>query len=172
MPAQAIWPLPPQTGVSRQRPSRGSRPHTALGALRCVDDGTKSADRAPAPPPRPGGAGLRGRPAARSTASARSTSLRFRAAGSICTWGPDATSHRGRSRLGPWPRSTPTKRRPCVACEPLSVSSRSCGSSTTTARTRTTSPSRRASRPHRQTGKCQVAGGVLRRYTTRWRWFG
>jgi hypothetical protein len=32
------------TGVSRQRRSPGSRPHTALGALRYVDDGTRLAD--------------------------------------------------------------------------------------------------------------------------------
>src|SRR5829696_2487619 len=61
MPAQAIWPSPPQTGVSRQRRSPGSRSHTAVGALRSVEDGTRLADRAPAPAPRPGTADLRGR---------------------------------------------------------------------------------------------------------------
>ena len=32
--------------------------------------------------------------------------------------GHDATSRRSGSRLEPWPSSTPTRRRPCVACEP------------------------------------------------------
>jgi len=31
------------------------------------------------------------------------------AAGSTCTWGPDATSRRGNSRLGLGQRSTPTR---------------------------------------------------------------
>ena len=74
------------------------------------------------------------------------------AAGCTCTWGPDATSRRGGSQLGPWPRLTPSRGRPCGGCGPLSASSRSCGSSTATARTRTTTRSRETTHP-RLTGR-------------------
>ena len=110
---------------------------------------------------------------ARTTASARSTSSSSRAAGTTCTWEPDGTSHTGGSRLGPWPRSILIRRRPCGGCEPPSASSRSCGWSTMTwARTRTTASPwrRRGAATCRPVG--QSAGGALRRYTTRWRWFG
>jgi hypothetical protein len=36
---------------------------------------------------------------------------------------PDTTSPHGVSRLGLWPSSTPTRRRPCGDCEPPSASS-------------------------------------------------
>jgi hypothetical protein len=39
--------------------------------------------------------------------------------------GADAIGHRGGSRLGSWPRSTPTRRRPCGGFGPPSASSRS-----------------------------------------------
>src|SRR4029453_10249839 len=82
--------------------------------------------------------------------------------------GPAATSHPGTSRLRPWLRSTPTRRRPCGSCEPPSASSKSCGSSTmTTARARTTTKSTtKGGRPRRPPGSVKVAGGV-RWYTTR-----
>ena len=100
------------------------------------------------------------------------------AAGCTCTWGPDATSRRGGSQLGPWPRLTPSRGQPFGGCEPLSASSRSCGSSTTTVRTRTTTRSRETTHPRltgrsarrRRTAAARPAGAGSDRTAAAGRW--
>jgi hypothetical protein len=160
------------TGVSRQRRSPGSRPHTALGALRYVDDGTRLADELQRLPPRPGGAGVRGRLRRLQRARGR----RARAPGRPDLSAPrcptrPVTAAVADSRHGPG--------RPRPSGGPASPASRFRlrRDPADHRPQRRPGPRRQAHRegragPTRPTGKCQLADGVLRRYTTRCRWFG